>query len=139
NDFRLRALAAGVVAGVCALVAGLTAPPGTEHFRRALFHSSWTWPHQLATGAIAVLALVALARGWTRVARLAAIAQVALILVGRGLAQRPYLVAPDLTIAGTAAPKATLELLLGALAVGSLVLFPSLWWLFRVFKRSGAE
>lgn len=43
-------------------------------------------------------------------------------------------VAPDVTIRGAAAPEVTLELLAAALAVGSLVLFPSLWKLLRVFR-----
>jgi hypothetical protein len=44
-------------------------------------------------------------------------------------------VPPDLTIAGTAAPAVTLRLALGVLALGAVVLFPSLGYLFRVFKR----
>ena len=59
-----------------------------------------------------------------------------LILWGWALAQYPYLVPPDFTIEGAAAPPITLELALGALAVGGLVLFPSLYYLFRVFKTS---
>ena len=35
---------------------------------------------------------------------------------------------------GAAAPKRTLELVLIALAVGAVVLFPSLYYLFKIFK-----
>ena len=50
------------------------------------------------------------------------------------LAQYPHLVYPDLTIHNAAAPKITLELLLTALCAGALVLLPSLWYLFHLFK-----
>jgi cytochrome d ubiquinol oxidase subunit II len=62
------------------------------------------------------------------------VAQVTLILVGWALAQFPYLVEPDLTVYSAAAPRATLQLLIIALAAGVLVLFPSYYYLFRVFK-----
>ena len=48
--------------------------------------------------------------------------------------QWPYLVPPDLTIADAAAPNATLTALLVVTGIGSLLLLPSLWFLFRVFK-----
>ena len=49
-------------------------------------------------------------------------------------AQYPYLVPPDLTVAGAAAPAVTLRLVLIVLALGAVVLLPSLVYLFRVFK-----
>jgi cytochrome bd ubiquinol oxidase subunit II len=61
-------------------------------------------------------------------------AQVSLIVWGWALAQYPYLVPPDLTIRGAAAPQATLRLILVALGLGAVVLLPSLVYLFRVFK-----
>jgi cytochrome d ubiquinol oxidase subunit II len=72
------------------------------------------------------------------VARVAAAAQVSLILWGWVLAQFPYLVPPTLTIADAAAPRRTLVLTLWALAAGALVLFPSLAYLFRIFKAGPA-
>ena len=61
-----------------------------------------------------------------------------LILWGWGLAQYPYLVPPDLTIAEAAAPRVTLELALGAVTLGAIVLFPSLYYLLRIFKGQSA-
>jgi cytochrome d ubiquinol oxidase subunit II len=58
--------------------------------------------------------------------------------MGWALAQFPYLVEPDITIHSAAAPRATLQLLLIALAAGVLVLFPSYYFLFRVFKGESA-
>jgi cytochrome bd-type quinol oxidase subunit 2 len=60
---------------------------------------------------------------------------VAVVLIGWGIGQYPYLVAPGLTIRSAAAPEATLRPLAWALAAGALVLFPSLFFLLRVFKR----
>jgi cytochrome d ubiquinol oxidase subunit II len=60
--------------------------------------------------------------------------QAALILWGCALAQWPYLVPPDLTAANSAAPPIVHKLLLGALAAGSLVLLPSIYYMLRVFK-----
>ena len=97
--------------------------------------ASWGWPLQLGTGAVALLALAALLTRRFRLARGLAIAQVMLMVGGLGLAQRPFLIVPDVTLADAAAPAATLRLLLIALALGSLILAPSLYYLMRVFKR----
>jgi len=56
------------------------------------------------------------------------------ILTGWSLAQYPRLITPDITIFNTSAPEITLRLLTYALIVGAIVLFPSLFFLFRVFK-----
>jgi cytochrome d ubiquinol oxidase subunit II len=91
-------------------------------------------PLHLVTGAAAITALGALWHRRWRLARAAAAAQVSLILVGWARAQYPYILPPDLTIAAAAAPDVTLRLTLGALALGAVVLLPSLYYLFRVFK-----
>ena len=86
------------------------------------------------TGVAAAATFWALWRRRYRAARVAAAAQVTCILWGWGVAQYPYMLPPDLTISAAAAPKVTLELVLIALALGAVVLFPSLYYLFRVFK-----
>jgi cytochrome d ubiquinol oxidase subunit II len=133
EDFRRRALGAGVAVFVLAWLSLLLLGDGA--FRRALFGSWWSWPLQISGGAVALGALVALYRRRYRLARPLAALQVAMIVGGWGLAQRPYLIAPDLTLKSAAAPAPVLGALAVALAVGALLLFPSLWWLYRVFKR----
>jgi cytochrome d ubiquinol oxidase subunit II len=64
----------------------------------------------------------------------AVVAQVVLVLWAWAVGQWPYLVPPDLTISGTAAPSATLTAMLVVIGVGGVLLVPSLWLLFRVFK-----
>jgi cytochrome bd ubiquinol oxidase subunit II len=138
EDFRVRALAAAAAVGVLALIVFLLSEKGAPLIRMKLASSWWTWPLQIATGAMAVGAISAL---WTRryrLARLCAAAQVTLILWGWGMAQFPYLVEPDITIYNAAAPPVTLRFLLAALAVGALLLFPSFYYLFRVFKGRSA-
>jgi cytochrome d ubiquinol oxidase subunit II len=65
--------------------------------------------------------------------------QVSLIFWGWPLAQYPFLLPPNYTIANAAAPNTTLRLTLIALAVGAVVLLPSLWYLFQVFKTVPAD
>jgi len=87
-------------------------------------------------GITAVAALTALWAIWSRrwqLARLAAAAQVSLILWGWVLVQQPYVVPPMLTVRDAAAPTITLELLLAALAAGAVILVPALVYLFRAF------
>lgn len=133
DDFRFRALVSGVAVALLASLVASTADP-TMRFREALLGSWWSAPLQIATGLSALFAFLAL---WTRrleLARVCAIFEVSLIVLGWGLAQRPYIVAPDITLHEAAAPRLTLELVAFALALGSLLLFPSLAGLFRVFK-----
>ena len=137
EDFRLRAIGAGVAVFVTAGL-GLLLSHQAPLVGRRLVESPWALGLHVLTGCAAVTAFWAL---WTRryrVARIAAATQVALILWGWGLAQYPYLLPPDLTIAAAAAPSITLELALGAVSVGAIVLFPSLYYLLRVFKSPSA-
>ena len=134
EDFRRRALGAAVAVGVAALAAFLTAGEGAPRIQRGLSAEWWSLPLQLACGAFAIGAIAAL---WTRRYRLAralAVAQSTLIVVGWGVAQHPYVLPFDLTIEGSAAPDAVLRPILIALAVGSVVLVPSFWYLYAVFK-----
>jgi cytochrome bd ubiquinol oxidase subunit II len=71
-------------------------------------------------------------------ARIAAAAQVSLILWGWLIAQYPYLIPPALTIRDAAAPAVTLRLLAVGLAAGAAILLPSLRYMLRTFKaRAG--
>ena len=134
EDFRRRALWAAVAVFVTAFGALLIAPAQAPLMGSGLLGSGWSVPFHLLTGAAAVAVLAAL--WWRRyhLARVAVGAQVSLIVWGWALAQYPYLVPPDLTIRGAAAPETTLRLILVALGLGTVVLVPSLVYLFRVFK-----
>jgi cytochrome d ubiquinol oxidase subunit II len=134
EDFRLRALVAGVVVGLLALTVFVLAKTGAPTVRAGISRTWWALGLHLFTALFATGAFVTL---WTRryrVARVCAAAQVTLILLGWAFAQFPHLVEPDITIASAAAPQITLQLLLGALAAGAILLFPSYYYLFRIFK-----
>jgi cytochrome d ubiquinol oxidase subunit II len=138
DDFRLRAGASGVLLAPIAAVVFLTSKPGAPEMYRGL--TNWWAPLLLAwTSLFAVAALGALWKRRYRLARVCAIGEVTTILVGWCLAQYPHLVYPDLTIANTAAPEVTLRLLLIALGAGAVLLVPSLYYLFHVFKGQPDE
>jgi cytochrome d ubiquinol oxidase subunit II len=134
EDFRRRALAAAVAVGVTAACTWALAYRGAQELSQRLAGEWWAWPLQVATALAAVGAIAAL---WARLfilARALAVAQVALIMLGYGAGTFPYLVVPDFTTTNTAAPPRTQSLVLSALGVGALVLLPSLFYLFRIFK-----
>ena len=134
DDFRQRAIACEVAAGLLALTLFLLAGQEAPAFRERLANSWWTWPLYLSS---ALLTLGTLGALWVRRfpwARACAAGQVTLILWGWGLAQYPYMVRPELTLHNSAAPQATLQALLWILAAGVVLLFPSYWYLFYVFK-----
>jgi len=134
EDFRMRAIIAGVAVGLLALMVFILAKTGAPTVRAGISRSWWALGLHILTAIFATSAFVTL---WTRryrLARVCAAAQVTLILLGWALAQFPHLVEPDLTISSAAAPQITLQLLLGALAAGAILLFPSYYYLFRIFK-----
>lgn len=138
EDFRRRALVSGAVVGLLALTVFVLAGEGAPKVRAGIWASAWALPLHVATGVCAVGAFYTL---WARryaLARLFAAAQVTFILWGWALAQFPAIVGPDITIQSAAAPRITLQLLLAALFVGALLLFPSFFYLFRVFKGQTA-
>jgi len=132
SDFRRRALVASVVSGALALL-GLWL---------AYAQAPRVWADLTGNGLL--LLLLALINGpialwgvWRlrpRLTRIAVAAQVALVLWAWAVGQWPYLVPPDLTIADAAAPAATLAAWLVVIAIGMLLVIPSLGVLFRVFK-----
>src|SRR2546426_1254894 len=136
EDFRCRALAAGLGLFLAAVMTLLFSLNGAPRVSDGLIFAAWALPLHLLTAAAAITALAALwVRRW-RVARAAAVTQGSLILWGWALSQYPYILPPDLLIAGAAAPAATLRLVLGAPAVGAVGLLPSLYYFFLVFKSS---
>jgi cytochrome bd ubiquinol oxidase subunit II len=138
DDFRRRALLSGCVVGGLALTVFLLSGTGAPSVRAGLTKSGWAVPLHLATALAAIGAFLFLWRRKYGLARVCAAAQVSLILWGWALAQFPFIVEPDITISSAAAPRATLRLLLIALFIGALLLFPSFYYLFRVFKGKTA-
>jgi cytochrome d ubiquinol oxidase subunit II len=88
----------------------------------------------------AIATLVAFQALWSRSyprARIAAAAQVGLIVIGWGFAQSPYVVRPELTIFNGASPPNILVEMEIAIALGAVILIPSLILLLLIFKSRG--
>jgi len=131
EDFRARALGSAAAVFVCAAATLAFARSAAPQVAMAVVEALLI---QAATAAAALTAVVALWRRRYRVARVAAAAQVSLILWGWLLAQYPYVIPPSLTIRDAAAPAVTLRLLAMGLGAGALILLPSLGYMLRIFK-----
>jgi cytochrome d ubiquinol oxidase subunit II len=139
EDFRRRALVTGVALFFVSGLVLLLSPESAPLVRGGLMDSPWALPLHLLTAAAAITVLAALWFRRYRLARVAAGLQVSLIFWGWAMAQYPFLLPPTLTIRNTAASASTLRLTLIVLAAGGLILLPSLWYLFQVFKTSPAD
>jgi cytochrome d ubiquinol oxidase subunit II len=140
--FRTRALAAGAVTGAVALAGLVVVSLDAERLRSGLFG----WPAILAVvgsaaAGLATLELVRRAR--FEAARYLASAAVAAIVVGWALAQRPELL-PGLPVDEAAAERPTLIVTIVGVALGAVIVVPSLALLFGLvlrgrFDREAAE
>jgi cytochrome d ubiquinol oxidase subunit II len=131
--FRTRALAAGVVAGVIAFGALAVVALDVEELGSRLFG----WPAILAvigSAAAGLGTLELMRRARYEGARYLASAAVAAIVVGWALAQRPELL-PGLTVDDAAAGRPTLLATVVGVALGAVVVVPSLGFLFGLVLR----
>ncbi len=139
EDFRRRALGSGVAVFFASALVLVLSRKEAPLVMSGLVASPWAVPLHLATGASAIAVLAALWYRRFRLARIGAGLQVSLIFWGWPLAQYPFLLPPDLTIERAAAPEATLRLVLIILIAGGIILLPSLWYLFQIFKTVPAD
>ncbi len=133
EDFRLRAVVSGTATAGLAMMTLVFAWHEASWFFRRL-SSPGSWP-VLAAGlsCFAASAWAVFGRRY-RLSRVFAACEIVLLLLGWGLAQRPYLVYPDITLMEAAAPAPTIAFMLATLPFDALVLVPSIWLLFKVFK-----
>lgn len=134
DDFRRRALAAAVAVFLASGLVLVLAAESAPRIIDGLWRSRWALPWHLGTGLVAIGVIGMLWQRRWHLARLGAALQVSLIFWGWTIAQYPYLVPPDLQVHSSAAPAVTLRLVVVALVLGAAVLFPSLFYLFRIFK-----
>lgn len=134
--FRNRAITAALLAGLLEETVLYLGKFGAPRLWGELTTSLWGVLIQLGVGGLTIAAIILLVtqRYWW--ARACAILQVTLTIWAWGLAQFPYLIPPDLTIFNASAPEITLQFIAGTLVVGALFLFPSLFYLLRIFKGS---
>jgi cytochrome d ubiquinol oxidase subunit II len=132
--FQWRARAAAIVVHGLAVVVLLWTRTASPRFWQMVTETTWGWG---VVGGVAVMScamVISLWSDWPRLARVLAAGEVTGMMLGWALSLYPYLVLPDLTMFNTAAPSSTLAFLLGALVAGGLVLFPSLFYLYGIFK-----
>jgi cytochrome d ubiquinol oxidase subunit II len=129
--FRARALIAGVVAGIVA-IGGLVV---LRSDARPLFDGLTSDGGLVFVIASAVAGAMTLALVWAKryeLARFTAAAAVACVTIGWAFAQSPYLLPNQLTLDRAAAGDATLVATLIGVALGMLVLVPSLYLLYSL-------
>ena len=132
-DFRRRALLAGTAVVALSTLALPLIRVQAPHLWAGLLHGP-------GMPVFLVGVVAALASGWFlrvrryRLARITSVVQIAALLVGWAAAQYPFIIYPDLTLAGAAAPHGVLQFLLWSTPAGMALLLPSLYYLFRIFK-----
>jgi cytochrome bd ubiquinol oxidase subunit II len=131
GDFRWRALASGAVAGGLA-VAGLAV---VRLDARSIWDGLTTDGGLVMLGVSAATGLLTLFLVWRSrfgPARISAATAVAAIVAGWAVAQQPRFL-PGLTVTQAAADRSTLVAVIVAVAIGAVVLVPSLILLFGLF------
>jgi cytochrome bd ubiquinol oxidase subunit II len=129
--FRTRALGAGVVSGIGAVVALLI----VRSDARPLYDGLTSGGGLAALIVSALAGIVTLALVWTHrfeLARGSAAVAVAAVVAGWVIADHPYLLPGQLTIDEAAAADATLTALVVSIGIGLLILLPSLYYLYRL-------
>ncbi|WP_113700050.1 cytochrome d ubiquinol oxidase subunit II [Nonomuraea lactucae] len=133
EQFRRRGLAAGLVVGVLS-AAGLIVLRADAPLLFAELVAGRALPFLVLSVAAGLASLALL---WIRAylaVRVSAALAVTGLLWGWGVGQYPELL-PGLTVEEAAANGTVLAATLGSLAVGALLLLPSLWWLYATFQR----
>jgi cytochrome bd ubiquinol oxidase subunit II len=131
--FRVRALAAAMVAGALAVGGLLVLRDDGRYVYDSL--TSDGLPLVLLSLVCGGAVLILLWRGAVRAPRPLAIAAVAAVIWGWGIAQHPYLLPRTLTIADAAAPSATLTSVLIVFGVAVVLVLPSIGLLFTLAQR----
>jgi cytochrome bd ubiquinol oxidase subunit II len=138
RGFRARALGSGVVAGALA-IAGIFV---VHEDARPLYDGLTSGGGIALVIASGLAGLVTLGLEWRsrfELARYTAAVAVGSIVAGWAVAQRPDLLPGELTLQDAAASDATLLVLVVSVAIGMLVLLPSLRYLFRLVLRGDLD
>jgi cytochrome d ubiquinol oxidase subunit II len=130
--FRLRAIIAGAVTAVLGALGLILSPSEAPLLWQGMLNHAI--PMVLATMLVGLCTAASLFLRRYRLARILIVIDTGFLLGAWGLSQLPYLVPPDITVYNAASPPITLLAFLISTAIGMLVLLPSLWLLFHVFK-----
>jgi cytochrome bd-type quinol oxidase subunit 2 len=133
HDFRIRALASGVVAGALALAGLLVIRVSARPLWDGLT-SGLGLALVIVSALAGVVTMILVWLGRFGPARASAALAVAAVIAGWAAAQSPY-VLPGLTVAEAAAGRSTLIATIVGVAVGAVVLVPSLAVLYSLVLR----
>jgi cytochrome d ubiquinol oxidase subunit II len=135
--WRQRALATGIWMGVLSLVGVAFLAVEPESF--------WTnfrergLPLFCLGVASGVAALVAIWFTRPLTATIAAASTVSCVIWGWGVSQYPVLLPPNLTIENCKTSDSVMWAMLWTIGIGMVIVVPSLWWLFAIFKSADAN
>jgi cytochrome d ubiquinol oxidase subunit II len=130
--FRRRGLIAGALTGVLGLLGLILSPSEAPSLWHGMLDKAI--PVVIVTMLVGITAGAALwfkRYGWARVL---IVAVTALLLLSWGVSQYPNIIPPDVTAANASSPQETQTFLLVGIIIALIIVVPSLWFLFYVFK-----
>src|SRR6266704_3866766 len=130
--FRRRGLIAGALTAVLGFLCLILSPSEAAFLWHGMLDKAI--PIVIVTMLVGVAAAAAL---WFRRytwARVLIVAEVAFLLLSWGVSQYPYIIPPDVTAANASSPQETQVFLLVGIIIALIIVVPSLWFLFYVFK-----
>jgi cytochrome d ubiquinol oxidase subunit II len=131
--FRRRAIGSAVVAGAITVVGIFVLQADAEYLFDGL--RSRALPAVILSAICGTASLVLLVRNATRWARLLAMAAVASVVVGWGVAQWDYILPTSLTVADAAAPSGTLQVLVVATVLLLVIVVPGFTLLYVLDQK----
>lgn len=130
--WRGRAMSTGIWIGILAWLGLIMCRLEARELWDGLIRHGWQF---IVTSMVAGIgSLFALRGDQFRLANLLAAAAVVAVMLGWACGMYPYLVPPQITISAAKAPDVVLWAMSGCILIGSVILFPALWWLFHLFK-----
>src|SRR6266568_2489582 len=130
--FRQRGLIAGALTAVLGLLGLILSPSEGAFLWHVMLDNAI--PIVIVTILVGVAAAAAL---WFRRytwARVLIVAEAAFLLLSWGVSQYPYIIPPNVTAANASSPLETQVFLLVGIIIALIIVVPSLWFLFYVFK-----
>jgi cytochrome d ubiquinol oxidase subunit II len=130
--FRQRGLIAGALTAALGLLGLILAPSEAAFLWHGLLDKAI--PVVIVTMLVGLATAAALwfrRYGWARVL---IVAEAAFLLLSWGVSQYPYIIPPDVTAASASSPQETQVFLLVGIIIALIIVVPSLWFLFYVFK-----
>ena len=132
ETYRLRAIIAGAVTAVLGALGLLLSQSEAPILWQGLITRAW--PVVIATMLIGLATAAALFYRRYSLARFLIILETAFLLGSWGLSQYPYIIPPHVTIENAANEPQVIVILLISIGIGMVLLLPSLYYLFSIFK-----